>query len=205
MIQTKKIPDTSGLVTKRELTTISEIESKIPGISGLAANSALTPVENKIPDASSLVKKKQIVTEKLVKFEKKVTDYNHYITIPEINNLTGENLAARLAQENLITKTDFHTKLMSLNLKINSNKTKILLVENEFKKLQTFDSSYFRSKSHFDEDEAQNYLIFQPIGRYLKKLLVLEMMNVFIFGNLKVCLIKGLIILLHLIIVLLLH
>ena len=140
-----------------------------------------------------------------MKFEKKVTDYNQYITIPEINNLTGENLAARLAQENLITKTDFHTKLMSLNLKINSNKTKNLLVENEFKKLQTFDSSYFRGKSHFDEDEAQNYLIFQPIGRYLKKLLVLGMMNIFIFGNLKVCLIKGLIILLHLIIVLLLH
>ena len=36
---------------------ISEIESKIPGISGLATNSALTTVENKIPDVSSLVKK----------------------------------------------------------------------------------------------------------------------------------------------------
>ena len=58
MIQTKKTPDTSGLVTKTDYnSTISEIESKIPGISGLAANSALTAVENKIPDVSSLVKK----------------------------------------------------------------------------------------------------------------------------------------------------
>ena len=33
---------------------ISEIEGKIPSISVLATNSALTAVENKIPDISSL-------------------------------------------------------------------------------------------------------------------------------------------------------
>ena len=36
---------------------ITEIESKIPSITGIATNSALTAVENKIPDVSSLVKK----------------------------------------------------------------------------------------------------------------------------------------------------
>ena len=35
-------------------------------------------------------------------------------------------------------------------------------------KLKTFDSSYFISKSHFDEDGTQNYLVFQPIIRYFK-------------------------------------
>ena len=35
-----------------------------------------------------------------------------------------------------------------------------MLVENELKKLQIFDSSYFRDKSHFvDNDGTQNYLI----------------------------------------------
>ena len=29
-------------------------------------------------------------------------------------------------------------------------------LENELKKLKTFDSSYFRSKSHFEEDGTQN-------------------------------------------------
>ena len=38
---------------------ITEIESKISSISSLAANFALTAVENKIPDVSSLVKKKK--------------------------------------------------------------------------------------------------------------------------------------------------
>ena len=50
--------DTSGFVKKTDYNTkISETESKIPSISGLTTNSALTAVENKIPDVSSLVKK----------------------------------------------------------------------------------------------------------------------------------------------------
>ena len=43
-----------------------------------------------------------------------------------------------------MTKTDFDDKLKSLNQKINSNKAKHLHIENQLKKLQTFDSIYFR-------------------------------------------------------------
>ena len=54
----KKIPDSGGLVKKLDHNAkITEIESKIPSISGLASNAALTVVENKIPNISSLVKK----------------------------------------------------------------------------------------------------------------------------------------------------
>ena len=74
----------------------------------------------------------------------------------------------RIAQANLITKTDFDAKLSNLNRKITSNKTKHLLVENDLNKLKTFDSSYFIGKNHFDEDGTQNYLVFQPIIRYFK-------------------------------------
>ena len=63
---------------------------------------------------------------------------------------------ARLAQANLITKTDFDTKLLSLNRKITANKSKHLLVENELKKLKIFGLSYFNGKSHFEEDGTQN-------------------------------------------------
>ena len=56
--------------------------------------------------------------------------------------------------------------MSSLNRKITANKTKNLLFENELKKLKTFDSSYFISKSHFEEDGTQNYLVFQPINKY---------------------------------------
>ena len=74
----------------------------------------------------------------------------------------------RLAQANLITKIDFDDKLSNFNKKITSNKTKHVLVENEFKELKTFDSSYFIGKNYFEEDGTQNYLVFQPISRYFK-------------------------------------
>ena len=58
--------------------------------------------------------------------------------------------------------------MISLNRKIVSNKTKDITIENELKKIKTFDLSYFRGKNHFDEDGNQNYYIFQPISKYLK-------------------------------------
>ena len=86
------------------------------------------------------------------------------------NTLAASVFNTRLAQANLITKTDFDAKLSSLNRKITSNKSKHLLVENELKKLKTFDSSYFIGKSHFEEDGTQNYLVFQPMYRYFKRI-----------------------------------
>ena len=54
----KKIPHFSNLVKKTNFNTkITEIEGKIPNISGLATTSALTAVENKIPNITGLVKK----------------------------------------------------------------------------------------------------------------------------------------------------
>ena len=53
--------------------------------------------------------------------------------------------------------------MSSLNRKITANKSRHLLVENEFK---TFDSSYFIGKVHFEEGGTQKYLVFQPIVRY---------------------------------------
>ena len=69
---------------------------------------------------------------KTTEIGKKLTDHNHdiYITTPEFNKLTAKHFSAKLKQANLVTKTDFDDKLKNLNQKINSNKTKHLLVEN---------------------------------------------------------------------------
>ena len=101
----------------------------MPSISGLANTSALTAVENKIPNVISLVKKTDYNT-KISEIEKNVTNHNHdkYITTPEFKKFAAEIFPARLAQANLVTKTDFDTKLVSLSRKINSNKTKHVLV-----------------------------------------------------------------------------
>ena len=46
-----------------------------------------------------------------------------------------------------------------------------MLAENKLKKLQKFDSAYFRGKSHFEEDGTQNYLVFQPMYRYFRRII----------------------------------
>ena len=43
-----------------------------------------------------------------------------------------------------------------------------MIVETDFKKLQKFDSSYFRGKNYFDDDDTKNYLVFQPKKEYFK-------------------------------------
>ena len=90
----------------------------------------------------------------MLEIAKKVIDHNHdkYISISEFNKLTAENFAARLSQANLITKTDLDTKLRSLNKNINLNKTKHLALENKLEK--TFDSSDFRGKIHFVDNDG---------------------------------------------------
>ena len=44
----------------------------------------------------------------------------------------------------------------------------LILVENELKKMKAFDLSYFIGKSHFEENGAQDYLVFQSIHRHFK-------------------------------------
>ena len=38
------------------------------------------------------------------------------------------------------------------------------------KKLETFDSIYFRGKSYFEDDGTQNYLVFQPMYIHFKRI-----------------------------------
>ena len=59
------------------------------------------------------------------------------ILIRQFNKLAVDVFNARIAQANLITKTDFDSKLSSLNRKITQNKSNNLLVENE---LTTFEN-----------------------------------------------------------------
>ena len=161
-----KISNVTDFVKKAKLT---ELENKIPDFTNLATKTALTAVENKIPDVSNLVSKADYNT-KFTEIENKLTNHNHdkYIHTKEFNKLTADLFNTRIAEANLITKTELDAKLSSLNQKITKNKTKHLIVKNELDRLKTFDSSYFIGKSHFEEDGVEHYLTFQPIVRYFK-------------------------------------
>ena len=102
-----KIPDIINLATKAIFNAkINEVKGEIPNITNLATTAALTAVA-----VYNLVKKTDYNTN-VNEIEKKISDDNHdkYITTPEFNKVIAENSAARLAQENLVTKTDFDKK-----------------------------------------------------------------------------------------------
>ena len=105
--------NTNGLVKKTDYNTkITEVEGKIPDISNLATKAALTTVENKISNISNLATKTALTT-----VENKLNNHDHdkYINTPQFNKLPVDVFNARIAQANLITKTDFDAKLLSLN------------------------------------------------------------------------------------------
>ena len=81
-------------------TKVTEIEYEIPSITGLAINSELTAVENKIPDVNVLIKKTDYDT-KISEIENKITDHDHdkYITTPEFNTMAALVMQALVMQD----------------------------------------------------------------------------------------------------------
>ena len=146
-------------------------------------------------------KKKTDYNAKITEIENKVTNHKHdeYITTPEFNKLATDACNARIAQANLITKTDFDAKLSGLNRKITKNKLDHILVQNGLNKLKIFDFGHVTGKSLFEEDDVQNYLVFQPVIDILNLFLILVL---FLNGYLRDYLLKLLSLLQHLIIVL---
>ena len=102
-------------------TKVTEIEGKIPSITGLATNSELIAVENKIPDVSSLVKKTDYNT-KTSEIENKINDHNHdkYITTPAFNTLADVFKARLAAQTYLIRKPEFDCKLKEISDRVST-------------------------------------------------------------------------------------
>ena len=121
-----KIPDISGLATKTALTTV---ENKIPSINNLATKTALTTVENKIPSISGLVKKTDYNTQ-ITDIENRLNNHNHdkYVATSEFNTLAANVFNARLAQANLITKTDLMLSCQVLIKKLLQIKRNIFLM-----------------------------------------------------------------------------
>ena len=68
---------------------------------------------------------------KISETEKKVSDHDHdkYIATPELNILATNTVNKKIKQANLVTKTNFDNKLLSLDSKISKNITKKKSIE----------------------------------------------------------------------------
>ena len=145
--------DTNGFVSRTKYEKgASDLEKKISNI------------DKKIPDVSSLVRKTNF-NAKVAEIEGKIPDVTGFATNSVLTAV--ENKMPDVTS--LVTKTDFDTELKKICDRVNSNKSKHLLVENELKKLEKSDAVYFRGKNYFDgNDGKQNYLVFQHVKRYLE-------------------------------------
>ena len=127
------------LKKKHSNSKITEVEDKIPSTNGLATKSVLTAVENKILHVSGLA-----TASALTAVENKIPDVT-----------------------NLVTKIDFDAKLKDISDRVTKNKSKDLLLDNELKKLKTFNADYFEGRNYFEGgDGTQNMLVFQVKGEY---------------------------------------
>ena len=102
-------------------TKISEVENKIPDTSSLVTttilNTKITEVENKTPSFSGLVKKTD--------YDAKIKDIEgKRFTTADNNKFTGDIVAVKVKQKELVSKSDIDKKLINIHKKITSNKTK---------------------------------------------------------------------------------
>ena len=136
--------------------------------------------------------RKQIMTQKLVNSKRKllIIIITNILLLQSLTIQLLELFNARLAQANLITKTNFDAKISSFNRKIRSNKTKQLLLENELNKLKTFDSSYLLTKFILKKMVHKIIQYFSQCMDTFTEFVVLLVIIIFILRNLKDCQMK---------------
>ena len=121
--------------------------------------------------------REQIIT---LKYLVKRTDYNAKIldieaksfSSSDYNQFKGEIRDANIKEKGLVGKFDiswFKNKF-NLDKKITTLAIKVELEAEEDKitRLKVFAFRCFRGKSHFEDDETQNYLALQPVYNYFK-------------------------------------
>ena len=105
----KKICDITKLATNPSVNAkLNEVKGETNYNTNLATTTALIVVDNKMPNVSKVFRKTDYNT-KINEIENKVdTDHDHgkHITAQEFNELTSENVTARLKQVSLASKSD---------------------------------------------------------------------------------------------------
>ena len=111
----------------------------------------------------------------MIVIQLKKTDYNakisdtesKYFTTADYNKCTTQTLDAKIKQKELVDKfaIDGFISNAILNKKVAILATNVELKAEQDKitKLQAFDSSYIRGKSHFEDDGSLNSLEFHPM------------------------------------------
>ena len=87
-----------------------------------------------------------------------MADYNKY---------TNKKLHLKIKKKELVSKSEIAGFINNADLDKKAGtlatKAELKAEQDKITKLKAFDSSYFRGKSHFEDDGTQHYLVFQPM------------------------------------------
>ena len=169
----KKTPDTTRLAKEKTVykAKITDIENKIPSISGLATITAFASVKNKMPNVNNPAKektktycggKRSDIKSKFVT----TVDYHKFTKDIIANNIKSEGLVNKSTISEFINNADLDKKKKVATL---AAKSELKAEQDKITKLEAFDSRYFHDKSHTEDDRTQNYLVFQLMRRYFEK------------------------------------
>ena len=96
----QKSPDTCGIVKKTDFNAKkTEIEGKIPSVTGLSTTAALNTDEKKIPKISNLVKNTDYYA-KILNIKSK------YLTTSDYNKFANKTLKTKINEKELVNKSD---------------------------------------------------------------------------------------------------
>ena len=95
-------------------------------------------------------------------------DYNKFNEDSIDNKIKSKRLVDKLAPSGFISDLDKSVATLAPEAESGA---KLIVKQNKIiTKLQAFCWSYFRDKNHFADNGTQNYLIYQPMYRYFKKI-----------------------------------
>ena len=80
--------------------------------------------------------------------------------------MKSKNLVDKSAIAGFINNAELNKKVATL-----ATKAELEAKQDKISKLEAFDLSDFLGKSHFEEDGVQNYLLFQPMYKYFRKII----------------------------------
>ena len=91
--------------------------------------------------------------------------YNKFTKGIVANNIKSEKLVGKSTIAKLINNADLDKTVAIL-----ATKTELKVVQDKIIKSQAFTSSFFEGKSHFEDDDTQNYLVLEETYKYFKKI-----------------------------------
>ena len=106
-----------------------------------------------------------------------VTKADYVADITKIKKYYVTDAALDARHKDLVQKTTFEAELKKVDDKARANSSNMVSYKHKLKQREDAindverNASYFRDKNYFGDDGMQNYFVYQPMHKYIKKVI----------------------------------